>query len=121
MALPERPVVAVVGDGSSLYGIQGALERRALRRRRPVRDPRRTAATRSWTASPSGTEATRRGPAFGEIEIAAVARAFGCEARRIETHDELVAALDEVLPTLASRQTPLLLDVVIAPTAHFAP
>ena len=22
MALPERPVVAVVGDGSSLYGIQ---------------------------------------------------------------------------------------------------
>ena len=37
------------------------------------------------------------------------------------THDDLVAALDDVLPTLASRQTPLLLDVVIAPTAHFAP
>ncbi len=120
MALPERPVVAVVGDGSSLYGIQGL-----------------------WSAVQEGAGvlyvilanggyaimdrlAERHGgdapwPGFGEIEIADVARAFGCEARRIGTHDELVAALDEVLPTLASRQTPLLLDVVIAPTAHFAP
>jgi benzoylformate decarboxylase len=60
-------------------------------------------------------------PGFGDLELASVARAFGCEARRIETHDDLLAALDEVLPTLASRETPLLLDVVIAPTAHFAP
>jgi hypothetical protein len=35
--------------------------------------------------------------------------------------DEVVAALDEVVPTLASRDEPLLLDVVIAPTTHFAP
>ena len=60
-------------------------------------------------------------PGFGELELAAIARAFGCEARRIATHDELLAALDEALPTLATRETPLLLDVVIAPTAHFAP
>ena len=39
MALPDRPVVAVLGDGASLYGIQGALERRALRRGRALRDP----------------------------------------------------------------------------------
>jgi benzoylformate decarboxylase len=120
MALPDRPVVAVVGDGSSLYGIQGL-----------------------WSAVHEGAGvlyvilanggyaimdrlAERHGagapwPGFGDLELAAVARSFGCEARRIETHDELLAAFDEVLPTLASRRTPLLLDVVIAPTAHFAP
>ena len=42
-------------------------------------------------------------PGFGDVDIAAIARGFGCEARRIETHDELLAALDEALPTLASR------------------
>ncbi len=30
MALPDRPVVAIVGDGSSLYGDPGAVERSAL-------------------------------------------------------------------------------------------
>jgi benzoylformate decarboxylase len=120
MALPERPVVAVMGDGSSLYGIQGL-----------------------WSAARYGTGvlyvvlsnggytimdrlAERQGedapwPGFGEIELAAIARGFGCPARRIETHGELLAALDEVVPTLAARTEPLLLDVVIAPTTHFAP
>ncbi|MGZ8692963.1 MAG: thiamine pyrophosphate-dependent enzyme, partial [Gaiellaceae bacterium] len=60
-------------------------------------------------------------PGFGEIEIAALARGFCCPARRVTTHDELLAALDEVIPTLAGRDEPLLLDVVIAPTTTFAP
>jgi len=120
MALPERPVVAVVGDGSSLYGIQAL-----------------------WTAVHYGAGvlfvilsnggyaimdrlAERRGlsspwPSFEEVEVAAIARGFGCEARRISTYDELIAALDEAVPTLASRKEPLLLDVVIEPTQTFAP
>ena len=36
------------------------------------------------------------------------------------THEELLAALDETVRTLAGRQEPLLLDVVIAPTTTFA-
>ena len=60
-------------------------------------------------------------PGFAELEIAALARGFGCAAQRIEAHDELLAALDEVLPTLARREEPLLLDVAVAPTATFAP
>ncbi len=40
-------------------------------------------------------------PGFGEVAISTIAEGFGCPARRIETHDELIAALDEVLPTLA--------------------
>ena len=60
-------------------------------------------------------------PGFGDIEIAALARGFGCQAQRVTTHEELLAALDEAIPTLAGRQEPLLLDVVIAPTTTFAP
>jgi benzoylformate decarboxylase len=120
LALPDRPVVGVIGDGSSLYGIQGL-----------------------WSAAHYGAGvlyvilsnggyaimdrlAERSGqqgpwPGFGEVEVAAVARGFGCPARRVSSHDELLEALDEAIPTLASRTEPLLLDVVIAPTQTFAP
>ncbi len=118
MALPSRPVVAVVGDGSAIYCIQAL-----------------------WSATRYGVGAlfvilSNGGyavmdiiaelhgapgpwPAFPELEIAAVARGFGCPARRISTHAELVDALDEVVPTLATRTEPLLLDVAIAPTRTF--
>jgi len=120
MALPDRPVVAVLGDGASLYGIQGL-----------------------WSAAHYGAGvlyvilsnggyvimdrlAERTGqdgpwPGFGEIDIAAISEGFCCPARRVTTHDELVAALDEAIPTLGGREQPLLLDVAIAPTTTFAP
>ena len=120
LALPDRPVVAVIGDGSSLYGVQGLWS--AAHYRAGVlyvilsnggyaimdRLAERTGETGPW-------------PGFAELEIAALARGFGCAAQRIDTHDELLAALDEVLPTLARREEPLLLDVAVAPTATFAP
>ena len=119
MALPQRPVVAVVGDGSSIYGIQAL-----------------------WSAAHYGVGvlfvilsnggyaimdrlAERHGaeppwPSF-DVDVAALARAFGCAALRIETHDDLVGALDEVVPTLATCEEPVLLDVVVAPTQTFNP
>ncbi len=119
MALPDRPVVAVVGDGSALYGIQAL-----------------------WSASHYGVGplfvilsnggyaimdrlAERQGghgawPAI-DVDIAGLARAQGCDAQRITEHGELVQTLDEVIPTLTHREQPLLLDVVIAPTETFAP
>jgi benzoylformate decarboxylase len=60
-------------------------------------------------------------PAFAEVDVAAIARGFGCPARTVGTHDELIAALDEEVPTLVTREEPLLLDVTIAPTEMFAP
>jgi len=118
MAQPHRPVVAVVGDGSAVYGIQAV-----------------------WSAAHYGVGplfvilsnggyaimdvlAERQGgsapwPSFAELELASIARGFGCPARRVATPDELVAALDEVVPTLAYRDEPLLLDVAIAPTEAF--
>jgi benzoylformate decarboxylase len=120
MAQPDRPVVAVVGDGSSLYGIQalwsasnynvGVLFVILSNGGYAIMD---RLAERAGGAPPW--------PQFDDVDIAGVARAFGCESRRIETHEELLAALDEAVPSLASRSEPLLLDVAIAPTTTFAP
>ncbi len=120
MALPERPIVAVVGDGSAIYQIQavwsaahyrvGAVFVILSNGGYVVMD---RLAERKGAAGPW--------PSFAEVELAAVARGFGCPARRIETYDELHATLDKVVPTLAGRDEPLLLDVAIAPTQTFAP
>jgi benzoylformate decarboxylase len=118
IALPNRPIVAIVGDGSAIYQIQAV-----------------------WSAAHYNVGAvfvvlsnggyavmdvlaelqggSGPWPAFPEVNLAAAARAFGCPARRIETYDELVETLEEVIPTLRNRTEPLLLDVVIAPTRTF--
>ena len=118
MALPDRPVVAVVGDGSAIYQIQavwsavhyniGALFVVLSNGGYAVMD---VLAERHGGSGPW--------PGFGEIELAAVARGFGCPARRIDTYEGLTTALDEVVPTLGYRTEPLLLDVVIEPTRAF--
>jgi benzoylformate decarboxylase len=120
MAMPERPVIAVVGDGSSLYGIQalwsaahykvGVLFVILSNGGYAIMD---RLAERHGLDSPW--------PSFDEVDVAAIARGFGCDAQRLETQDELVSALDEAIPTLGSRTAPLLLDVRIAPTQTFAP
>jgi benzoylformate decarboxylase len=119
MAQPQRPVVAVIGDGSSLYAVQGL-----------------------WTAAHYGVGvlfvvlanggyaimdrlAELHGgespwPSFGEVDISALARGFGCAARRVTGYDELLTAFDEVLPGLADRREPLLLEVAVAPDETFA-
>jgi benzoylformate decarboxylase len=119
MALPERPVVAVVGDGSALYGIQALWS--AAHYRAGVlfvilanggyaimdRLAERHGASGPW-------------PGF-DVDIAGLARAQGCAAQRITEHDDLLGTLDEVVPELATREEPLLLDVAIAPTPTFQP
>jgi benzoylformate decarboxylase len=119
MALPERPVVAVVGDGSALYGIQavwsaahyrvGVLFVILANGGYAIMD---RLAERHGAAGPW--------PGF-DVDIAALARAQGCEARRIAEHDDLVETLDQVVPELATREEPVLLDVAIAPTSTFQP
>jgi benzoylformate decarboxylase len=118
MALPRRPVVAVVGDGSSLYTIQslwsaalydvGALFVILANGGYAVMD---RLAEAQGEAAPW--------PAFGAVDITAMARALGCPAQRVEDHDGLLQALDEALPGLAGRSEPLLLEVVVAPDSDF--
>jgi thiamine pyrophosphate-dependent acetolactate synthase large subunit-like protein len=116
MALPDRPVVAVLGDGSSLYGIQGL-----------------------WSAAHYGVGvlfvvlnnggyavmdrlAEQHGgegpwPGFS-VDITSLAGAFGCPARRIDTFEALGAALDD---GLSERSEPLLLEVMVEPGRDFDP
>jgi benzoylformate decarboxylase len=121
MALPHRPVVAVVGDGSALYGVPATWSAVHY------------GAAPLWIVLSNGgyvvmdrlVEKHGGGegpwPSFGDVELATIARGFGCPARRISTHDELVSSLDEVVPALADLEEPLLLDVEVAPTTTFAP
>jgi benzoylformate decarboxylase len=119
LALPLRPVVAVVGDGSSLYAIQSL-----------------------WSAAAYGAGALfvilknggyavmdrlaeREGgaPAWPgvDVDVASLAQAFGCEARRIADLDGLRQALDDIVPGLVDRAEPLLLEVTVEPDPVFEP
>jgi thiamine pyrophosphate-dependent acetolactate synthase large subunit-like protein len=114
MALPDRPVVAVVGDGSSLYAIQalwsaahygvGALFVVLANGRYAVMHQ---------LAEGQGKSAPW--PAFDEVDVGGLATALGCPARRVEDLDGLHAALDEIVPGLAARTAPLVLEVPVAP------
>jgi benzoylformate decarboxylase len=117
LALPDRPVVAIVGDGSSLYAIQAL-----------------------WSAAHYGAGAlfvilSNGGYAIMDrltelqggsgpwpsirVDVAGLAQSFGCPARKVGTHDELIATLDEVAPGLAARREPLLLEITVAPDERF--
>jgi len=118
LALPDRPVVAFVGDGSSLYAIQALWSA-----------SRYEAGALFVVLSNGGYAimdrlAEQHGgampwPGF-HVDVAGLARAFGCPARTLSTHDELLATLDEVLPELTARSEPLLLEIVIQPDETFA-
>jgi benzoylformate decarboxylase len=120
MALPGRPVVAVVGDGSALYQVQalwsaarygvGVLFVVLANGRYAIMD---RLAERHGKPAPW--------PDFAEVRIATIAAGLGCAARRVEEHGELVAVLDEVVPDLAARDEPLLLDVAVEADPTFAP
>jgi len=121
MAAPRRPVVAVVGDGSSLYGIQalwsaahygcGVLFVVLANGRYAVMD--RLAEQHGTGKAPW--------PAFEEVSISRLAEGLGCPATRVATHDELLKVLDDVVPTLGKRTEPLVLEVPVVPDTTFAP
>ncbi|MFL5928300.1 MAG: thiamine pyrophosphate-dependent enzyme [Gaiellaceae bacterium] len=113
LGLPERPVVAVLGDGSTTFGVHGL-----------------------WSAARYGAGvlyvvlknggyrimdqlAARQGgappwPSF-DVDLAAIARGLGCEARAIADEAGLAAVLDEVVPGLRERPSPLLLEITVEP------
>jgi benzoylformate decarboxylase len=119
MALPERPVVAIVGDGSAMYSFQalwsaaqyrvGALIVVLANGGYAIMDrlAERYGGTGPW-------------PSF-DVDVTAVARGFGCPALRVAALDELLRVLDDMLPTLATREDPLLLEVVVSQDDVFQP
>ncbi|WP_028927516.1 benzoylformate decarboxylase [Pseudonocardia acaciae] len=118
MAQPDRPVVAVVGDGSSMYGIQalwsaahyscGVLFVVLANGRYAIMDR---------LAEKHGGKAPW--PAFEEVSVCALARGLGCPAERVDNYSDLVATLDKVVPTLPGRINPLVLEVGVRPDPTF--
>jgi benzoylformate decarboxylase len=113
MALPTRPVVGVIGDGSAMYAIQSL-----------------------WSAAHYGVgvlllvlsnggyaimdaQAHERGgsgawPAFGAIDIAGMAQCMGCPSVRINDHDGLIGTLEPAIRDLGTRREPLLVEVAVS-------
>jgi benzoylformate decarboxylase len=121
MGLPERPVVAILGDGSSMYGIQGLWSARHYQvgclfiilnnSRYAVMD---RLADKFGKSAPAW-------PAFDEINFAQLSESLGVDAIRISHYDLLISILDEVIPTLSTRTTALTLVVDVEPELTFAP
>jgi benzoylformate decarboxylase len=119
MARPDRPVVAIVGDGSSLYSIQ-ALWSAAQYRAGALFVILANGGYAIMDRLSEQHGGTAPWPGF-RVDIAGIAEALGCPARRISGHDELLETLDDVLPGLAEREEPLLLEVEVVPDETFAP
>jgi benzoylformate decarboxylase len=112
MGLPDRPVIGVIGDGSSIYAIQalwsaahygvGVLLIVMANGGYSVMDAlaREHGGPGAW-------------PRFETVDVSAVARGFGCPAVRVETQAGLMSALDDVIPGLPGRGAPLLLEVAL--------
>ena len=112
MAMPDRPVVAVVGDGAAMFGIQaiwsavtyniGVLFIVMANGRYGVMDGQAAArgATPPW-------------PRFPGLEIAALARAMGCSAVRVDTFDEMTGIIKRAVPDLRALREPLLVEVTL--------
>jgi benzoylformate decarboxylase len=114
MGLPDRPVVAVLGDGSTVFGIQG-LWSAARYGIGPLLVVLKNGGYRIMDQLAALQGGPPAWPSFGAVDIASISEAFGCEARRISTTEALEATLDEVVPGLRDRTSPLLLEVEVEP------
>jgi benzoylformate decarboxylase len=113
LACPERPVVAVIGDGASLYACQSlwSAQRYGAGVLYVVLSNGGYAIMDRLVAQADGRAPW---PSFSDIDIAGLARSLGCRALNVTTHDELVRAFDDTIPPLASLAEPLLMNVVVA-------
>jgi benzoylformate decarboxylase len=114
MAQPDRRVVAVLGDGSSMYSIQALWT--AARENVPVTfvvlDNAQYAAVRILAESDGGAKVP--GVELGGIDFVALAGGMGCVTHRIEQPHELRAALAKALVD----DRPTLLHVIVDPDPH---
>jgi benzoylformate decarboxylase len=120
LARPDRGVISVTGDGASLYQIltlwsagtyhAGVIFLVLSNGGYAIMD---RLAERSGAPGPW--------PPLTTIDIPALARAQSIDAITITTHTNLLTTFDDLIPSLTSRETPLLVEVVVAQDQHFDP
>ncbi len=114
LARPDRRVVAVLGDGSSMYSIQGLWT--AAREHSPVvfviLDNASYAAVDILASNDGGAKVP--GVELGGIDFTALASGLGCSTQRVEHPTEFRDALTKAL----ADDRPTLLHVVVDPNPH---
>jgi benzoylformate decarboxylase len=113
LALPGRPVVAVLGDGSSLYSPQ-ALWTAAHYRVGVLFIILRNGGYAIMDQLARSHGGKPQWPGFDEVDLTALAASLGCAAQRVYDYEGLLRTLDDVLPALASRSDPLVIEVPVA-------
>lgn len=113
MGLADRPVVAVLGDGSATYAIQGlwSAAKYGVGVLLIVMANRRYAIMDALAEARGGAGPW---PAFDAVDVAGMAECLGCRSVRVRTPEELLRTLDETVPGLAGRTGPLLVEVALA-------
>lgn len=110
LAQPRRPVLALVGDGSSMYAIQGLWT--AVREQTPVTfvvlDNAQYAALSSLADAVGAAKVP--GLDLGGIDFGGLARSLGCGAERVDRPEDLVPAVRRGL----AADEPMLLHVPVA-------
>lgn len=109
LAAPGKRVVAIVGDGSAYYGIQGLWT--AVEHNLPITFVIVNNGGYGAMKSFSALFNSKRSPSFdiGHVDFVALARGFGMPAQRVERAADLVPALE------ASHRAagPILVDVAV--------
>ncbi len=111
LAFPDRPVVVATGDGA--FGFNAMEVDTAVRHKAPVLIV--VANNGAWQIEVHDQQVTHGkvvGTRLQFSDHAAMARAFGMHAERVETEDQLKPAIERALA-----RRPALLDVVVTPEA----
>ena len=118
---PGRPVIAIVGDGSSMYSFQaiwsavhyhvGVIFVIMNNGGYSIMD--RLAEQSEYSAAVW--------PPLESIDICKLAEGFGCTAHKVATKDELDAILDRLIPCLDTLDHPILLDITVESDPTFEP
>ncbi|HUK58749.1 MAG TPA: thiamine pyrophosphate-binding protein [Stellaceae bacterium] len=107
---PERPAVAVCGDGGFAMTMNGLMT--ALEHDIPIVTVIFNNRALGWVLHGNGPFAAE----FGDFDHAAIARAMGCRATRIDDPDTLGSALREAI----AARVPTVLDVRTSLATSFA-
>ena len=113
LAKPDSRIIAVIGDGSSMYSIQALWS--AAQLKLPITfvilNNRRYAALQDFAPVFGFAKGEPvQGTDLPDIDFVSIARGMGCEASRVSEPDKLRSALVQAL----SARAPTLVEVVIA-------
>ncbi|QMW68196.1 thiamine pyrophosphate-binding protein [Mumia sp. ZJ1417] len=120
MALPERPVVTVVGDGSAMYAIQSLW----TAAREDIGVLCLVMANGGYAVMDRLAERVDGKPpwpSFLELSVGRVAEALGCRVIRVDDKAALEATLAEAASRLDQPGGPLVVEIAVAQDTHFAP